>query len=85
MKATTRRKRAILRDRRRTAMWGPPQAIIVPMSGWDLFAMARYGVPGAMLTTFRNTAQLVRPPGMTTAEVDQAVREVWEGLTIPQD
>lgn len=44
MKGATRRKRAILRDRRRDrrdeALYGPP--LIAAMTGWDLYITAQY-------------------------------------------
>lgn len=70
MNATTRRKRAILRDRRRGLDDGP--AFIGPMTGWDLFVVNRYA-------QLRSVAQLVRPPGMSPEEMDRQVDEVIRG------
>lgn len=96
MNAATRRKRAILRDRRRYGVAAPvPTAFgIAPMTGWDLWMLSQVRLldqvalptppPAELPDPFaflRRTAQLVKPVGMSPAEMDQAVREVWEGLT----
>ena len=58
MKATTRHKRAILRDRRRdnrdAALYGPP--LIRAMTGWDLYLMAQWDRVRALVAQRGGTA-----------------------------
>lgn len=72
MKEATRRRRAILRDRRRDnrdhALWGEP--LLRVLNGWDLYIASQYARLHAV-------AQLVKPPGMSPEEMAGHAREAF--------
>lgn len=72
MLPSTRRKRAILRDRRLDnrdeALYGPP--IIRALTGYDLYIMSQWQQLHAV-------AQLVKPPGMSPGEMTTNARQAF--------